>query len=196
MTQFYEIYLILNPLLETKENQAQLDYIQNLLENEVMVKNLQVTKEGSRRLAYPINKSWNGFYVLINFELDLENLTKVALIEKRFNLKSDIWRYLIINQTELLKNKAKETLRETEIDNHRELNKGKGKSKVSLPDFLGLKDIDYKNVEFLDQFTSPYAKIFGRERTGTSAKFQRKINSSIKRARHMALMPFTTKHFE
>jgi small subunit ribosomal protein S18 len=195
MTQFYEIYLILNPLNDSKEIDAQVKTIQTILESEVGAKNLEINKEGSRRLSYPINKSWNGFYVLINFELEVENLRKINIIEKKFNLNSQIWRYIIINQTEFLNNKSKETLRETEIDNHRELNKTK-KKKVSFPDFLGLKDVDYKDIAFLNQFTSPYAKIFDRKRTGTSAKFQRKITTSIKRARHMALMPFTTKHFE
>ena len=82
-----------------------------------------------------------------------------------------------------------------EFSHHRELNKGK-KDKKCIVKYLGVEAIDYKDYAFLNQFTSPYAKLFGKERTGVSAKYQRKIKNAIKRARHMALMPFTPIHFE
>jgi small subunit ribosomal protein S18 len=52
------------------------------------------------------------------------------------------------------------------------------------------KFVDYKDVNYLKQFTNPHAKILGKKRTGMSATKQREITLAIKRARFMALMPY------
>lgn len=54
----------------------------------------------------------------------------------------------------------------------------------------GFKDIDYKDVETLKRFITERGKILPRRITGVSAHFQRKLAVAIKRARHMALLPF------
>ena len=51
--------------------------------------------------------------------------------------------------------------------------------------------IDYKDVELLKKFISPNGKISPRRVTGTSAKYQRMLTTAIKRARQMALLPYT-----
>lgn len=50
--------------------------------------------------------------------------------------------------------------------------------------------IDYKDTAKLKKFISERAKILPRRVTGTCAKHQRVVNEAIKRARHMALLPF------
>ncbi len=50
--------------------------------------------------------------------------------------------------------------------------------------------IDFKDVEVLKRFISDRGKILPRRITGTSAKWQRELAVAIKRARHMALLPF------
>lgn len=50
--------------------------------------------------------------------------------------------------------------------------------------------IDYKDVELLKKFVSERGKILPRRVTGTSAKYQRMLTTAIKRARHMALLPY------
>ena len=50
--------------------------------------------------------------------------------------------------------------------------------------------IDYKDVARLRKFTSERAKILPRRVTGTCAKHQRELTEAIKRARHVALLPF------
>ena len=55
-----------------------------------------------------------------------------------------------------------------------------------------LRYIDYKDPEFLKKFLNEQGKILPRRLTGTSLKFQRKIAVSIKRARHLALLPYVT----
>ena len=52
------------------------------------------------------------------------------------------------------------------------------------------KYIDYKDVAYLKQFTSPHAKILAKKRTGIPAGKQRDITQAIKRARFMALIPY------
>ena len=56
-----------------------------------------------------------------------------------------------------------------------------------------IRDIDYKDSDSLIRFTSSYAKILPRKRTGACSKHQRKISSAIKRARFMALFPYTNR---
>ena len=52
--------------------------------------------------------------------------------------------------------------------------------------------IDYKDVAKLRKFTSDRAKIFPRRVTGTCARHQRALTVAIKRARQVALMPYTS----
>ncbi|HOO19019.1 MAG TPA: 30S ribosomal protein S18 [Paludibacteraceae bacterium] len=56
----------------------------------------------------------------------------------------------------------------------------------------GIKYIDYKDPEFLKKFVNEQGKILPRRLTGTSLKYQRRVAQAIKRARHLALLPFVT----
>ncbi len=57
-----------------------------------------------------------------------------------------------------------------------------------------IKYVDYKNVSFLRRFVSDRARIETRRRTSACAKHQRAISNAIKRARHLALLPYTPDH--
>jgi small subunit ribosomal protein S18 len=54
-------------------------------------------------------------------------------------------------------------------------------------------EIDYKDVETLRKFTSGQAKILPPRKTGICAKHQRGLSTAIKRARILALLPFTNR---
>jgi ribosomal protein S18 len=54
-------------------------------------------------------------------------------------------------------------------------------------------EIDYKNYEKLAEFLSDRAKIYGRARTAITAKQQRRLTIAIKRARHLGLLPFSSR---
>ena len=54
----------------------------------------------------------------------------------------------------------------------------------------GIKYIDYKDSNFLLKFVNEQGKILPRRLTGTSLKYQRKVSIAIKRARHLAIMPY------
>jgi small subunit ribosomal protein S18 len=56
----------------------------------------------------------------------------------------------------------------------------------------GIKFIDYKDPEFLKKFVNEQGKILPRRITGTSMKYQGRVSSAIKRARHLALLPYVT----
>lgn len=56
------------------------------------------------------------------------------------------------------------------------------------------KKIDFKDVELLSQFITERKKIQSRRSTGLNAKEQRRIATAIKRARFMALLPYTVLH--
>jgi small subunit ribosomal protein S18 len=56
----------------------------------------------------------------------------------------------------------------------------------------GIKYIDYKDEKFLLKFVNEQGKILPRRLTGTSLKFQKKVAQAVKRARHIALLPYVT----
>ncbi len=53
-----------------------------------------------------------------------------------------------------------------------------------------IKYIDYKDANFLLKFVNEQGKILPRRLTGTSTKYQKKVAQAIKRARHIAIMPY------
>ena len=55
-------------------------------------------------------------------------------------------------------------------------------------------EIDYKNIQVLSRFVDNYGRIHNRRKTRVTAKLQRKVTRAIKRARHLALMPYTGEH--
>ncbi|MEN8137274.1 MAG: 30S ribosomal protein S18 [Bacteroidota bacterium] len=54
----------------------------------------------------------------------------------------------------------------------------------------GIKYVDYKDPDFLLKFVNEQGKVLPRRLTGTSLKFQRKVAQAVKRARHLAIMPY------
>lgn len=56
----------------------------------------------------------------------------------------------------------------------------------------GIRYIDYKDPDFLLKFLNEQGKILPRRLTGNSLKFQRRVAQAIKRARHIALLPYVT----
>ena len=54
----------------------------------------------------------------------------------------------------------------------------------------GIKYVDYKDPDFLMKLVNEQGKLLPRRLTGTSLKYQRKVAQAVKRARHLALMPY------
>jgi small subunit ribosomal protein S18 len=58
----------------------------------------------------------------------------------------------------------------------------------------GIKEIDYKDVELLKDFINENGRIIPARITGTKAHYQRQLSAAIKRARFLALLPYTDTH--
>ena len=58
----------------------------------------------------------------------------------------------------------------------------------------GVKEIDYKDLNTLKAYVSENGKIVPSRITGTKAKYQRQLTTAIKRARALALLPYTDAH--
>ncbi|MGH8742693.1 MAG: 30S ribosomal protein S18 [Burkholderiales bacterium] len=58
----------------------------------------------------------------------------------------------------------------------------------------GIKEVDYKDVELLKDFVNDSSKIIPARITGTKSRFQRQLSTAIKRARFLALLPYTELH--
>ncbi|MCE2423717.1 MAG: 30S ribosomal protein S18 [Pseudomonadales bacterium] len=58
----------------------------------------------------------------------------------------------------------------------------------------GIKEIDYKDLDLLKQYITETGKIVPSRITGTSAKYQRQLATAVKRARYLALLPYTDQH--
>ena len=72
-----------------------------------------------------------------------------------------------------------------------QFNRGRRRRKVCYFTANKIAVVDHKDADLLKRFISDRGKILPRRVTGTSSKFQRKLTVAIKRARHMALLPFS-----
>jgi small subunit ribosomal protein S18 len=58
----------------------------------------------------------------------------------------------------------------------------------------GVKEIDYKDLDTLRNYVTETGKIVPSRITGTKAHYQRQLATAVKRARYLALLPYTDKH--
>lgn len=58
----------------------------------------------------------------------------------------------------------------------------------------GIKEVDYKDINILKDFINENGKIIPARITGTKTRYQRQLGTAIKRARFLALLPYTDKH--
>ena len=58
----------------------------------------------------------------------------------------------------------------------------------------GITEIDYKDLDMLKQYISETGKIVPSRITGTKAKYQRQLATAVKRARYLALLPYSDAH--
>jgi small subunit ribosomal protein S18 len=79
---------------------------------------------------------------------------------------------------------------ELNMQQNRRNDQRRGRKKVCYFTANKIEHIDFKDVDLLKRFITERGKILPRRITGTSAKYQRKLAIAIKRARHMALLPF------
>jgi len=88
----YELVVIINPSMEDAAKNDLLASIKTELENSG-ANNVQEDVWGSRKMAYKINGSIEGFYILYTFE----SAGKQDGMRKFFSLKKDIWRNMFVD---------------------------------------------------------------------------------------------------
>ena len=58
----------------------------------------------------------------------------------------------------------------------------------------GITEVDYKDLNLLKNYITETGKLVPARITGTKAKYQRQLSAAVKRARYLALLPFTDQH--
>ncbi|QOC23868.1 30S ribosomal protein S18 [Wenzhouxiangella sp. AB-CW3] len=58
----------------------------------------------------------------------------------------------------------------------------------------GIEEVDYKDIDLLKDFVGETGKVVPSRITGTKAKYQRQLATAIKRARYLALLPYSDNH--
>ena len=59
---------------------------------------------------------------------------------------------------------------------------------------LGVTEIDYKDLDTLKSYITETGKIIPSRNTGTKPRYQRQLASAVKRARYLALLPYSDQH--
>lgn len=88
----YEIMFILSTQLTDEEKQAKVKFVEETLAKSEAVE-IKTEVWGERKLAYPIKKKENGYYVLTTFQIDG---IKLAEVEARLNIEESILKYMIV----------------------------------------------------------------------------------------------------
>lgn len=89
----YEVMFIINPTLEEEKKEATVEKIKEIIAADGEVSKVDVW--GMRKLAYPIQKKNEGYYVVIEFSASPE-LPKE--LDRRMRILDDVMRHIIINK--------------------------------------------------------------------------------------------------
>ena len=173
----YETVFILTPVLSDVQMKEAVEKFKGILTAE----GAEIVNEenwGLKKLAYPIQKKSTGFYQLIEFNAEP---TVIEKLELNFRRDERVIRFLTFKQDKYAAEYAakRRSVKST-------------KKKYCRFKKSGIKYIDYKDPEFLKKFLNEQGKILPRRITGTSLKFQRRVAQAVKRARHLALLPYVT----
>lgn len=102
--RLYESTFIINAALEDPDVEAVIRRVTDYIENHGGTF-VEMNKWGRRRLAYPIKKKYNGYYVYMAYEAASEIL---PLVERFFNLEENVLRHLTLELSEKLREHRKE----------------------------------------------------------------------------------------
>ena len=86
----YELMFIIDPSLSEEDKTSRIDNFKSIIEKF----SAKIEKEeviGEQKLAYKINKSTTGFYILLDLEMNGEEIKNIS---KEINLEKTIWRYM------------------------------------------------------------------------------------------------------
>lgn len=89
----YEVMFIIDPILEDDRRDGVVETVKSIIADDGEVTKVDVW--GMRRLAYPIRKKNEGYYVVIDF---MGNNTLPKELDRRMKISEDIMRHLIVNK--------------------------------------------------------------------------------------------------
>ena len=89
----YEVMFIIDPMLDDEKKDAAVERVKNVIAAEGEVGNVDVW--GLRKLAYPIQKKNEGYYVVIDFKAEP---TLPAELDRRLKISEDFMRHIIVNK--------------------------------------------------------------------------------------------------
>ncbi len=93
MANKYESIFIINPNLDEEGTKGLIDKFKGLIESSAALENIE--EWGKRKLAYPIEKINEGYYVLANFSADS---TFIHELERVYKITDGVIKYIIINK--------------------------------------------------------------------------------------------------
>ena len=91
----YEVMFILDPALEDDKKDATVETVKTIIASEGEVGNVDVW--GMKKLAYPIEKKEEGYYVVVDFK---GNPTLPKELDRRLKISDNVMRHIIINKDE------------------------------------------------------------------------------------------------
>lgn len=149
---------------------------------------IDVDEWGSQRLAYEIEKKRSGHYVNMYFKAPGSVLPR---LERTLVIDDNILRHLVLRMDPtMLRQYNRRQRQDFEDDEASDRERESSARTDRTHDHLEY--VDYKDTEFLKQFTNNQGKILPRRVTGESSRVQRKLTRAIKRARHLALLPYVS----
>ncbi len=86
----YELMFMIDPSLSEEDKTSRIDNFKSILEK-FSTKIINTEVIGEQKLAYKINKSTTGFYILLDLEMNGEEIKNIS---KEINLEKNIWRYM------------------------------------------------------------------------------------------------------
>lgn len=215
--RLYEVVYILDPALLEDAVTVKLEKLHELVTSkggEVSA----IDHWGTRQLAYPIDKLSTGYYVVAHFTAAPEALPEY---ERLLKLDGEVMRYLlVVSEGELTSGASvlgearprataegaerDEDEDEQEEDEPQEEEvEEEAHNRAGPPEFSGPRGrrrrmegppilvLDYKDVGTLSHFMTEQGKILPKRTTKVSAGFQRQLGRAVKRARYLALVPYT-----
>ncbi len=210
----YEVVYIFEPALDESAIDEKLERFHGVATDpggEVVA----VDHWGNRQLAYPINGSRTGYYVVAQFQADPTILPE---FERQLKLEDDLMRYLVVlNEGEpttgmsILAPQSPSAREEDEDDEDEdddlededlededdadsppEFSGGRGRRR--RVDGPAVELLNYKDVATLSRFMTEQGKILPRRTTKVAARFQRQLGQAVKRARYLGLVPYVRDH--
>ncbi|MCI8609949.1 MAG: 30S ribosomal protein S6 [Firmicutes bacterium] len=91
----YEVMFIINPTLEDEKKDATVETVQSIIAADGEVGKVEVL--GMKKLAYPIEKKEEGYYVVVEFQ---GNPTLPKELDRRLRISDNVMRHIIINKDE------------------------------------------------------------------------------------------------